>query len=152
MSSASDPNARARTPPISGGHRSFCARIGRWWPISIVCAIFVSAAATGGLGTLLPIMRVLIKGDTIGTWADREIAQRRLGVKFADDVNAGSRDHQRRPGSAAAAGRPAQYDQLTSPVARAQGQAGRRGAASRSGRSGMSRPRRSSSIMKQMLR
>src|SRR5438270_9798013 len=55
--------------------------------VSILCAVFVSAAATGGLGTLLPIMRVLIKGDTIQTWADREVVQRRLSVKFADEAN-----------------------------------------------------------------
>src|SRR5437588_12628365 len=54
--------------------------------VSILCAFFVSAAATSGLGTLLPIMRVLIKGDTIQTWADREVVQRRLGVTFADET------------------------------------------------------------------
>src|SRR6478672_964910 len=54
--------------------------------VSVLCAIFVSAAATSGIGTLLPIMRVLIKGDTISTWADREIVQHRLGIKFADEA------------------------------------------------------------------
>ncbi len=54
--------------------------------VSILCAIFVSAAATCGIGTLLPIMRVLIKGDTISTWADREVVQHRLGIKFADEA------------------------------------------------------------------
>src|SRR5438270_6804002 len=58
----------------------------RWMVVvSIVCAVFVSAAATSGLGTLLPIMRVLIKGDTIQTWANREVAQKRLELKFADE-------------------------------------------------------------------
>src|SRR5665213_376977 len=54
--------------------------------VSILCAVFVSAANTAGMGTLLPIMRVLVKHDTIATWADREIAQRRLGVKFSNDT------------------------------------------------------------------
>ncbi len=53
---------------------------------SILCAIFVSVANTAGLTTLLPIMRVLVKGDTIATWADREIAQRRLGIKLSDET------------------------------------------------------------------
>ncbi len=55
--------------------------------VSIVCALFVSITNTIGLGTMLPIMRVLVKGDTIATWANREIAQRRLGVKFSDDTD-----------------------------------------------------------------
>src|SRR5205807_365452 len=40
----------------------------------------------GGLGTLLPIMRVFLNGDTIQTWADRAIAQKRIGVTFADQT------------------------------------------------------------------
>ncbi|HSZ58049.1 MAG TPA: hypothetical protein VK797_20465, partial [Tepidisphaeraceae bacterium] len=55
--------------------------------ISIVCAIFVSGAFAGGLGTLLPIMRVFLNGDTVQSWIDRVIAQRRLGVTFADRVD-----------------------------------------------------------------
>jgi subfamily B ATP-binding cassette protein MsbA len=55
--------------------------------VSIVCAFFCAAAATSGLGTLLPICSVLFKGDTIPTWAQREIAAYRLGVRFSDDVN-----------------------------------------------------------------
>ncbi len=55
--------------------------------VSIVCAFFCAAAATSGLGTLLPICNVLFKGDTVPTWAQREIAAHRLGVRFSDDVN-----------------------------------------------------------------
>ncbi|HZK81576.1 MAG TPA: ABC transporter ATP-binding protein, partial [Humisphaera sp.] len=43
-------------------------------------------ANTAGLSTMLPIMRVLVKGDTIAAWANREIAQRRLGLKFSDET------------------------------------------------------------------
>lgn len=57
----------------------------RLMAISILCAVFVSAAATSGLGALLPICNVLFKGDTIKTWADRAIAGHRIGVRFADD-------------------------------------------------------------------
>ena len=52
--------------------------------VSIVCAIFVSGAFAGGLGTLLPIMRVFLNGDTVQSWIDRVIAQGRIGVTFAD--------------------------------------------------------------------
>ena len=55
--------------------------------VSILCAVFVSVTNTIGLGTMLPIMCVLVKGDTIATWADRELVQRRLGVKFTDETN-----------------------------------------------------------------
>jgi ATP-binding cassette, subfamily B, bacterial MsbA len=55
--------------------------------ISIVCALFVSFAFAGGLGTLLPIMRVFLNGDTIQTWLDRSIVQRRMGVTFADQTD-----------------------------------------------------------------
>jgi ABC-type multidrug transport system fused ATPase/permease subunit len=55
--------------------------------ISVVCALFVSVAFAGGLGTLLPIMRVFLNGDTIQTWVNREIAQRRIGVSFADQTD-----------------------------------------------------------------
>jgi ABC-type multidrug transport system fused ATPase/permease subunit len=60
------------------------------WPyrrlvvISIVCAIFVSGAFAGGLGALLPIMRVFLNGDTVQSWIDRVIAQKRIGATFAD--------------------------------------------------------------------
>jgi ABC-type multidrug transport system fused ATPase/permease subunit len=63
------------------------------WPyrkyvvVSIVCAVFVSGAFAGGLGTMLPIMRVFLNGDTVQSWVDRTIAQRRLGVTFADRVD-----------------------------------------------------------------
>src|SRR5690242_11814866 len=63
------------------------------WPyrkyvlVSIVCAVFVSGAFAGGLGTMLPIMRVFLNGDTVQSWVDRTIAQRRLGVTFADRID-----------------------------------------------------------------
>ena len=53
--------------------------------ISILCALFVSVTNTAGLGTMVPIMQVLMKHDTIANWANREIAQRRIGVKFSND-------------------------------------------------------------------
>ena len=53
--------------------------------VSILCAIFVSAAATVGLGTLLPVMKVMLRHGTIASWADREITQQRIGVHFAEE-------------------------------------------------------------------
>lgn len=53
---------------------------------SIVCAFFIGIAFTGGLSSMVPMMQVFLKGDTIESWANREIAERRLGVDFpADD-------------------------------------------------------------------
>ena len=58
----------------------------RWMvTVSVLCAIFVAGSSTTGLGALLPIMRVLIKGDTILTWANREISQHRIGLSFSDE-------------------------------------------------------------------
>src|SRR5579862_535251 len=53
--------------------------------ISFLCALFVGLTNTAGLSTMAPIMQVLVKGDTIATWADREIAQRRLGLRFSNE-------------------------------------------------------------------
>src|SRR5580765_7087772 len=53
--------------------------------ISILCAVFVSSATTVGLTTILPVMRVMVRGDTIGTWANRTISQNRLGFTLADE-------------------------------------------------------------------
>ena len=53
--------------------------------VSILCALFVGVAFAGGLGTMLPIMRVLIEGDTLQNWMNREIAEKRLGVRLFDE-------------------------------------------------------------------
>jgi ABC-type multidrug transport system fused ATPase/permease subunit len=53
--------------------------------ISIVCAFFVGLTMTGGLGTMLPIIRILINGDTAPGWIDRVIIEHRLGVKLNFD-------------------------------------------------------------------
>ena len=53
--------------------------------ISVVCAIFVGIATSGGLTTMLPIMRVLLDGQTVADWANSQIVEKRIGVKLADD-------------------------------------------------------------------
>jgi subfamily B ATP-binding cassette protein MsbA len=53
--------------------------------MSVVSAFFVGLAMAGGFGTMLPILRVLINGDTIPNWANRSIVESRLGVTLADD-------------------------------------------------------------------
>jgi ABC-type multidrug transport system fused ATPase/permease subunit len=55
--------------------------------ISVTCALFCGAANVSGLGTIFPICNILLKGDTIQSWAQRSIAARRLGVRFADDAD-----------------------------------------------------------------
>ena len=39
--------------------------------ISAVSAFFMGLIYTGGLGAMLPILRVLVNGDTIQSWGDR---------------------------------------------------------------------------------
>jgi ABC-type multidrug transport system fused ATPase/permease subunit len=53
--------------------------------VSVVCALFVGLAMTGGLGTMLPIIRILINGDTVPAWLDRITIEHRLGSKLVDD-------------------------------------------------------------------
>ena len=54
---------------------------------SIVCALFIGVAFTGGLSSMVPMMQVFLKGETIASWANRAIVERRLDLKFADDPN-----------------------------------------------------------------
>jgi ABC-type multidrug transport system fused ATPase/permease subunit len=53
--------------------------------ISILCAVLVGAAFTGGLGTVLPIMNVLIYKGNIEDWANQKVVESRLAVRLADD-------------------------------------------------------------------
>lgn len=52
--------------------------------ISILCAFMVGLTFTSGLSTMLPMLRVLMSGETVGVWAGKIVAEQRLGVKFAD--------------------------------------------------------------------
>jgi subfamily B ATP-binding cassette protein MsbA len=61
------------------------------WPyrkiigISIVCAFFVGLAVSSGLTAMIPILRVLLKeNQTVADWANEQIAEKRLGVKFSE--------------------------------------------------------------------
>jgi subfamily B ATP-binding cassette protein MsbA len=54
--------------------------------ISIACAFLVGFTLTGGLGTILPVMRVLIHGDTIQGWAYRSLTEQRLGIRFSQET------------------------------------------------------------------
>jgi ABC-type multidrug transport system fused ATPase/permease subunit len=61
------------------------------WPyrakvtISITAAFFVGLAMTGGLGTIIPIMQVMINGDTIQEWIYRQNVEHRLNVKLVSE-------------------------------------------------------------------
>jgi subfamily B ATP-binding cassette protein MsbA len=37
---------------------------------------------TGGLGAVLPILRVLVNGDTVQSWTDHQVAEKRLETRF----------------------------------------------------------------------
>jgi ATP-binding cassette, subfamily B, bacterial MsbA len=55
--------------------------------VSIISALFVGLAMAGGLGTMLPVLSVLIKGDTVPNWINRQIVQKRLDLRFSADAD-----------------------------------------------------------------
>jgi ATP-binding cassette, subfamily B, bacterial MsbA len=72
-------------------HRHFWRACRYLWPyrnkmvVSVAAALFVGLAMTGGLTAMLPIMQVLIKGDTVQGWLYRQVSQSRLQVKLLAD-------------------------------------------------------------------
>jgi ABC-type multidrug transport system fused ATPase/permease subunit len=72
--------------------------------ISVFCAFFVGFTMTAGLGTMLPILQVLIHGDTVQAWFDRQVAEQRLGVTFAQDTDKLQVIHVTKDGPAAKVG------------------------------------------------
>jgi subfamily B ATP-binding cassette protein MsbA len=52
---------------------------------SVLLALLVGGAMAGGLTTMLPILRVLINGDTVPNWVNRGIVGQRLGLTLASD-------------------------------------------------------------------
>ncbi len=52
--------------------------------ISVVCAFFVGLISTGGLAAMLPILNVLVKGETIQSWVDRQITEHEPGIKLPE--------------------------------------------------------------------
>src|SRR4051812_36568978 len=72
--------------------------------VSIACAFLVGLTFTGGLGTMLPILRVLMSGETVQVWAGRIVASERLGAKLADSSEKVLVDHVGHKGAAATAG------------------------------------------------
>jgi ATP-binding cassette, subfamily B, bacterial MsbA len=55
--------------------------------ISVICAFVVGLAFTSGLGTLLPIMQVLIKNGSVQDWVNRKVVEARLDVRLVDNVH-----------------------------------------------------------------
>src|SRR5271155_5355228 len=53
--------------------------------ISVICAFFVGLATAGGLGTMVPILSVLINGDTVSDWANQRIVEKRLQISLVLD-------------------------------------------------------------------
>jgi len=51
---------------------------------SIVSAFFVGFILTGGLSAMLPMIKVLIEGQTIQGWIDQRLFEKRVGVTIAD--------------------------------------------------------------------
>src|SRR5437764_9587426 len=62
-----------------------CAFLGpyrRIVAISAICAFLMGLIYTGGLGAMLPILRVLVNGDTVQSWTDHQIAEKRLETRL----------------------------------------------------------------------
>jgi ATP-binding cassette, subfamily B, bacterial MsbA len=79
-------------PKVKGSRNRYFWRACRYlWPyrakilVSVLAALFVGVALTAGLTTMLPIMQVLINGDTVPGWMYRQTAQARLKVKLVAD-------------------------------------------------------------------
>jgi subfamily B ATP-binding cassette protein MsbA len=53
--------------------------------ISVICAVLVGLTFASGLGALLPILRILVNGDTMQGYMQREAVQHRLEVKLAEE-------------------------------------------------------------------
>jgi ABC-type multidrug transport system fused ATPase/permease subunit len=52
---------------------------------SIACAFLAGGIFFSGLGAVLPVMKVLLDGDTPQMWVDRMVAEERWGIDIADD-------------------------------------------------------------------
>jgi subfamily B ATP-binding cassette protein MsbA len=72
--------------------------------ISISCAFMVGLTFTGGLSTMLPILRVLMSGETVQDWSGRIVAGERLGARLSDSTDKVLLGKVDAKGAAAAAG------------------------------------------------
>jgi ATP-binding cassette, subfamily B, bacterial MsbA len=78
-------------PRTKGRHRYFWRSCRYLWPyrskvtISVVAAFVVGLALAGGLTTMIPIMQVMIGGDTMQSWYYRRTAANRMNVTFVPD-------------------------------------------------------------------
>jgi ATP-binding cassette, subfamily B, bacterial MsbA len=52
---------------------------------SICAALFVGGVTTVGLSAMVPVLRVLLNDDTLQGWADRQIVEKRLGVRLSEE-------------------------------------------------------------------
>lgn len=52
--------------------------------ISIGCALLVGLTFTSGLSTMLPILKVLMSGESVQDWAARLVVEHRLNLSLAD--------------------------------------------------------------------
>jgi ABC-type multidrug transport system fused ATPase/permease subunit len=61
-----------------GPHRRIVA-------ISITCAFLVGLTSAGGMGALLPVLRLLFNDDTLQNYAARIVAESRLGARLSEN-------------------------------------------------------------------
>ena len=72
--------------------------------ISIGCAFLVGLTFTGGLSAMLPVLRVLMNGETVQVWSGKLVVEHRLGLKLADTPDKVLIDHVHHEGAGAQAG------------------------------------------------
>ena len=53
--------------------------------ISVLAALFVGGVTTVGLSAMVPVLRVLLNDDTLQSWADRQVVEKRLGVRLSEE-------------------------------------------------------------------
>src|SRR6185503_6069221 len=53
--------------------------------ISILAALCVGGVTTVGLSAMVPVLRVLLNDDTLQGWADRQVVEKRLGVRLSEE-------------------------------------------------------------------
>src|SRR5688572_9902362 len=52
---------------------------------SILAALFVGGVTTVGLSAMVPVLRVLLNDDTLQSWVDRQVVEKRLGVRLSEE-------------------------------------------------------------------
>ncbi|HEY1684882.1 MAG TPA: ABC transporter transmembrane domain-containing protein, partial [Tepidisphaeraceae bacterium] len=87
-------SSQSKKEKQKGRPGDFVKALSYLWPhrrlviISTLCAMVCAVASVTGLSTMLPILQVFFKGDTVQAWVNREVTSYRMGVKLENDPHA----------------------------------------------------------------